>query len=151
MKNNKGFTLVELLAVIVIISLLMIIAVPSSIAISNKINEKLLTEKLKMTEKAAILWAQDNKKCFLTAGCSEYPSTLDTACVVNTTSKTCNMTFEILAVNKYLQYDEGKKIINPMDKEKCLNNYVVVITYTKKSKTFTAIVKKDGQNTTCPK
>ena len=42
MRNKNGFTLVELLAVIVILSLLIAIAVPSSITIGNKIKEKLL-------------------------------------------------------------------------------------------------------------
>ena len=37
MKNKKGFTLVELLAVIVILALLVAIAVPSTFSISNRL------------------------------------------------------------------------------------------------------------------
>jgi len=44
MKNNKGFTLVELLAVIVILGLLLIIAVPTAINVTKSASKKALIQ-----------------------------------------------------------------------------------------------------------
>lgn len=44
MKNNKGFTLVELLAVIVILGLLLIIAVPTAINVTKSASKKALVQ-----------------------------------------------------------------------------------------------------------
>ncbi len=64
MKNKKGFTLVELLAVIVLLGVLIAIAVPSVLGISKKIKENMYDAKLKTIEVAAEAWADDNKsKC----------------------------------------------------------------------------------------
>ncbi len=58
--NNKGFTLVELLAVLVILSLLITIAVPSVSRIMLSINESMYCEKVSNLESAARLYAEDN-------------------------------------------------------------------------------------------
>ncbi len=58
--NKKGFTLVELLAVIVILAVLVTIAVPSAIAISNRIKTKMYCSKVKLMVEAAELYGQDH-------------------------------------------------------------------------------------------
>ena len=63
MKKN-GFTLVELLVVIVIISILSIIVVPSIININKNINKRLLEEKKEHIESSAILYANNNEDIF---------------------------------------------------------------------------------------
>ena len=73
MKNNKGFTLVELLAVIVILALLVTIAVPSTIAISNKLKENMFCKKIESIEIAAKLYGEDRKDSF-TESYETYPS-----------------------------------------------------------------------------
>lgn|SRR5574344_424325 len=60
MLNKKGFTLVELLAVIVIMALLISIAVPNVISISQKMKVKMYCEKVKLIESDAKLYGQDN-------------------------------------------------------------------------------------------
>ena len=57
--NNKGFTLVELLAVLVILSLLITVAVPSVNKIMLNINENMYCEKVTNIENAARLYAED--------------------------------------------------------------------------------------------
>ena len=61
MKNKKGFTLVELLAVITLLGLLVVIAVPSGLAISKKVKQKMLDSKIELIESGAIVWGQQNK------------------------------------------------------------------------------------------
>lgn len=61
MNNKKGFTLVELLAVIVILGVLTAIAVPSVLGISKKIKTDMYESKKKTVEVALELWADDNK------------------------------------------------------------------------------------------
>ena len=60
MKKNKGFTLVELLAVIVILSLLLVIAVPNVIAISQRIRKNMYCSKIEDIESAAKIYGNDN-------------------------------------------------------------------------------------------
>lgn len=65
MKNNKGFTLVELLAVIVVLAILITIAVPSTIGISNRIKENLYCSKIDSIETSAKLYGEDRKESFV--------------------------------------------------------------------------------------
>lgn len=64
MKKNKGFTLVELLAVIAILALLITIAVPSVIALSNRIKGNMFCTKVENIETAAKMYANDNLDVF---------------------------------------------------------------------------------------
>ena len=58
--KKNGFTLVELLAVIVILALLLTIAVPSVIQISNRIKKNMYCSKIEDLESAAKLYGNDN-------------------------------------------------------------------------------------------
>ena len=57
--NNKGFTLVEVISVVVIMAILMIVAVPSVIGISKNIKDNLYCNKTKSLEAAAKLYGKD--------------------------------------------------------------------------------------------
>ena len=59
--NKKGFTLVELLSVLVLIGLLMGLAVPGISRITSNIKKKSQKTKIELIEKAAVLWGQDNR------------------------------------------------------------------------------------------
>ena len=60
MKNNKGFTLVELLAVIVILAILALIAVPNISNLLNKSKNNMFCKKVQSIEAAAKYYAQDH-------------------------------------------------------------------------------------------
>ncbi len=72
--NNKGFTLVELLAVIVVLAILIAIAVPSTISISNKLKVNMYCSKIDSIETAAKLYGEDRKDSFIDKYDSQYPS-----------------------------------------------------------------------------
>lgn len=77
MKKNKGFTLVELLAVIVILAILITIAVPSTISISNRLKKNMYCKKIDSIEIEAKLYGEDRKDSFsetLTLPDGNYPS-----------------------------------------------------------------------------
>ena len=129
MKNKKGFTLVELLAVIVIISIIAIIAIPSITKTSNDVKAKMLVNKIELAEKSLILWGQDNRKCFTGGG---------TNCMIMTcyaSTLKCTATFGDMASFGLINYDEGTKVINPVDKSS-LNNSSIVISYNSTNKSF---------------
>ena len=58
--NKKGFTLVELLAVIVVLALIIGVATTSSITISNRSKKKMYNSKVDMILGAAVIYAQDH-------------------------------------------------------------------------------------------
>jgi len=61
MKNKKGFTLIEILVVIVLVALLLGIGIPGVMKISQNMKKRSLNTKLDLVEQAAILYGQDNK------------------------------------------------------------------------------------------
>lgn len=58
---KKGFTLVELLAVVALLSIIIVIAVPSVTKLRQSALERERNTQIKAIESAAILYAQDNK------------------------------------------------------------------------------------------
>ena len=134
MKNKRaGFTLVEILAAIVIISLIALIAIPVSSYLGNRTKGKLLVTKLELASSNSVLWAQDNKECFTGTSCGGI------SYVANSTTKTVITTsLDSLVVAGYMEYDENKKIFNPANQAQCIHNYLLEITYDKNKKTFSA-------------
>ncbi len=59
MKNKKGFTLVELLAVIVILSIIVTIAVPGVMSVSDKLKVNMYCKKIGQIENQAKLYGED--------------------------------------------------------------------------------------------
>lgn len=72
--DKRGFTLVEILTVLVILSILMVIAVPSIMGISKKLKLRGLDSKVEAIEEAAIVYTQNNSnkiKAELGGSCKE--------------------------------------------------------------------------------
>ena len=60
MKNRNGFTLVELLAVVVLLSVLLVMAVPAVLSFTNRMKQDMFCNKIDTVVKSAQLYGQDN-------------------------------------------------------------------------------------------
>ena len=104
MKKKNGFTLVELLAVIVVLAIIIGIAIPASMLISNRTKKKMFCKKITMLEQTAVLYGQDNFNMILNAG-----------------TEGVSVRVDDLVLNGYLKKDVKEAelgdgtIINPMD------------------------------------
>ena len=100
--NKKGFSLVELLAVIIVLSIISLIAVRGYSKIMKTSAEKQLNEKIMTIEKAAMSYGQDNR------------SEITNTCTVDGKSTKCLCkTVEFLITNKYIESDEKDSSGNP--------------------------------------
>ena len=89
--NKKAFTLIELLAVIVILGILATIAVPTIVGVINNSKESTLDEQKNVIENAASNWGTDNFR--------KLPST------------SCYLSIDFLRKEGYLESD--KDVIDP--------------------------------------
>ena len=120
--NKKGFTLVELLVVIVIIAVLSVIIVPSVININKNINKRLLSEKIENIESSAILYANNNEEIF---------NGTDVVYIYVYELVDSNyMTVDATAGADNCKTDTEKSsigcVIDPTDKTSINNNYVIL-------------------------
>ena len=127
MKNKEGFTLVEILAVIVLISLIVIIAIPSVKSISAKSKRKLFDTKVRIAEEALNMWAQPNKSCFeVEDGCNVLSN-----CYLEGNIYTCETTFGKLAEQGIINYDDEYNhvgyVVNPIDSGS-MNDFKLIVT-----------------------
>ena len=130
MKNKRGFTIVELLSVIVIIGILTIIAVPTVTSLNNKSKEKIKNTKITQIEQSFLLWAKDNEKCFTTGGINCLCNNITNSNIVE-----CTVTYKELADFGIIKYDKDEEIIDPVDNS-TMNNNTITIKYNKDNRTF---------------
>lgn len=64
MKDNKGFTLVEIISVIAILAIIIVIAIPTINIASTNVKKKTLQTKVDNIEKAAVLYGQNHREYF---------------------------------------------------------------------------------------
>jgi len=116
--NNKGFTLVELLAVIVLLAVITTIAVPSIMGVSSNIKKNLLETKLDLIIEDAKLYGQDHM-----SEIAKNSTTYDS-------HKCSTITVKYLVEQGYLTEDEDDidagYIINPVDNTSLDNQSIIL-------------------------
>lgn len=113
LRNNKGFTIVELLAVIVIIGLLLIITVPQVQNVSKKSKIKMCKTKLDLIE--------NNLNMYLTSN----PDEFEKLCNGN---DSCNITVSAVAELGLVDYNSDEKIVqNPLDNSSLNSQNITII------------------------
>lgn len=126
--NRKGFTLIEVIMVIVIISLLVILLVPNIFVLIEKNNENSCDSLIKNIESAAKIYVTHNKYD-LGFDCSGDAKTI---------------TLKTLVDSGDLKVDSSGKIINPVDNAVLYDNTItevnVKVTYDCNTKVFTYVV-----------
>ena len=116
--NKKGFTLVELMAVIVIISIIALVGVTSITGVRKQMDKKLFEEKLNSAISSAEKWGEDNKE-ELTHNITI--SVKDGDETVEKTVKGAKLTIGNLIANGYYESEEA---VNPSlyNYTKCSNS-----------------------------
>lgn len=142
--NKKGFTLVELLAVLTIIAVLMVISVPNVLKIGNTMRDKGLKAKEEALEVAATSFAKNNSnRIKRNIGNTNY------------TENGKNYYVCAITIPKMIEYgayeaeestkDNNCQILNPNDNT-CLYGYVKIKLNEKYSNSDTEFVRKDEAN-----
>ena len=155
--NNKGFTLIEVLSVIVLLGLLVGIAVPNVMRGNKKAKERTLLSKIENIEKAAVLYGQDNREkiniqgngyslyplCYKDNGSTQIQNCYyywnDNNTPNDTSDDITTITVKDLAtavqgydedgnpLKGYIQYDKDDLIVNPTDESKNMNDCEIQI------------------------
>lgn len=136
-KDKKGLTLVELLAVIVLISLLLGLGIPGINRIRQNMNKKSLNTKVKLIEQAAVLWGQDNKTMLQKDDCSD---------VDNENKKCYQIKIEELIIEDYLESESHNEIIytNPETNKDMIEKNCYVRVYKKNSRVYAMFDAEDN-------
>lgn len=144
--NKKGFTLVEILAVLVIIAVVSLIGTVSITGVRRKMEENLFKNKLGEIISAASKWGEDNKSeldTTKTVGFLITSGYLETEEAINTTKyeHTCGTSKS--DVNGYVEDELCKNVITNNVDYKVLNSLTVEI-YRSNNRVYSCIV--DNEN-----
>lgn len=126
MKKNKGFTIVELLAVIVILGIVMTLTIPAVTNSQSAAKQKAYETKINNFENAAIIYAQDNYRTLI-SGKTEDEFTVE-------------IKVQDLLENGYLTGNQDI-LLDPRDTSKSLKDSSITITIDKKTRKITASFK----------
>ena len=140
MKNNKkGFTLVELLAVIVLIALISVLAVSGITSANKKTKQRILSSKIVTVEEGLRSWNMNNENCFRSRDAINCVVGLGNGCTADQNIVSCFITIGELARQNIIEADQvvnGEKIvINPVDNSS-LNNEIINFTYDSAKRIF---------------
>lgn len=140
-KDKKGLTLVELLAVIVLISLLLGLGIPGINRIRQNMSKKSLNTKVKLIEQAAVLWGQDNKTLLQKDDCSDVDNVVD-----NENKKCYQIKIEELITEDYLESESYNEIIytNPETNKDMIEKNCYVRVYKKNNRVYAMFDAKDN-------
>ena len=136
--NKKGFTLVELLAVIVVLGLVTTLAAYSIFNVWGKSKQGLLDDKIESIENAAVTYYSENRQ-LLTESCSVGDKSYNTCKVI---------TVQDLLDLGILETDEkDRKITNDVTGCNMVNDIVTV--YRKNNRIQAKMTDIKSNNTTC--
>ncbi|HOP65526.1 MAG TPA: InlB B-repeat-containing protein, partial [Bacilli bacterium] len=132
MLKNRGFTIIELLAVIVIIAVITSIAVPSIFKITDKAKTRLYCSKLEIVQKSAERYADDNS--------------LINTCEVDGIEYPCeSITIQELINGNYLDADDTTgSFLDPRDKTAI--NTMAILVYQKNDRSYAYIADTDCES-----
>jgi len=151
--DNKGFTLVEILAVIALLALVVIITVPAISSVSDNIKKSTLKTKIENIEKAAVLYGQEHRENFTDSTCTYCSGISDCNCYEekDNSGNVVTINVEKLINSKVLEADdEFGNISNPTNDSLYLNDCEIQI-YQKYGKIYADYLKDtdDDINTDC--
>lgn len=118
--NRRGFTLIEVIMVIVLMSIILLLLVPNVFVLVEENNERACNSIKNNIESAAKMYVTNNKYDLgFTCGTIKH------------------ITFQTLIDSGDLKTDSTGKIINPIDESEVSKNNVVKVTYNCNTKEFT--------------
>lgn len=128
--NQKGFTLVEVIAVVVILSTLMVIMVPSVNYLINK-NKKNNYQEIQdnLVQATKILFSDYRYEVSINGSCSDSTDELNVSAVGDYSLTDSKVPIQILVQEGNIKIDKNGNIINPLNKQQTLNldtSYVLV-------------------------
>lgn len=132
MRSKKGFTLVELLAVISVLAIVMVIVIPTVSNNSKTAKEGILKTKLDLIVDQSIIWGQDHINYFVNESAPLQE------CTTSDDLVSCKISFDALAKEGYVKYDDGEIISDPTKRRDNLNNEKIDIVYDKKKNDVSA-------------
>ena len=140
--NNKGFTLVEVLAVVIILSILAAIMIPSVNNLIEKNKENTYKDLKKNIISAAKVYVSDNRyNITLDYGdelCETGVSEENIASISTNNLNESKLPIELLVASKDLSTNKDRNIINPKTDEILdLNKSYVLVKYKCSSKDYT--------------
>ncbi len=118
MKKDKGFTLIEILVVVIIIGIILTIGITSALGSSKRLNEKLYNERIDLVLNAAKQFGQASQDLF-TGICFQLDEPVSDA-------KCFNISMQTLVDNNYLKTED---IIDPRDKSSMKDTNIEVQFY----------------------
>ena len=133
MKKN-AFTLIEVLAVIIIISVIAVLVVPNFINSSANSKEKIYQNKIAMLEKAAEMYVQDNYTDILKNHDEEIIDDGNLSYVIRTIRAID------LVPDYYVSEKDGKHIIDPRNNGQYLDDYIITLSVDVKNRKYSSSV-----------
>ena len=118
--NRRGFTLIEVIMVVVLMSIILLLLVPNVFVLVEKNNEKACNSIKNNIESAAKMYVTNNK--------------YDLGFSCGTTK---NITFQTLIDSGDLKLDSTGKIVNPINESEVSLANIVKVTYNYNIKEFT--------------